>query len=187
MTSNATETTFTTHELAPLPVVVIGAGPIGLAAAANAAERGIPFVVLEAGPDAGAAVGDWAHVRLFSAWRELIDPAARRLLESAGRWTAPDEDSYPTGGEWRETISSRSPTCSTTPPRSRSATAPALSASAAPGRDLMVDSGRDERPVRRPRPDRDRARAAAGQRGGRRLGHVGAPEPVGRRRLPGAR
>ena len=48
------------------PVVIIGAGPIGLAAAANAAERGMDFVVLEAGPDAGAAVGEWAHVRLFS-------------------------------------------------------------------------------------------------------------------------
>ena len=86
----------------PHPVVVIGAGPIGLAAASNAAERGMDFVVLEAGGDAGAAIGEWAHVRLFSAWRELIDPAARRLLEAAGTWTAPDEDAYPTGGEWRE-------------------------------------------------------------------------------------
>ena len=84
------------------PIVIIGAGPIGLAAAANAAERGTDFLVLEAGRDAGAAIGQWAHVRLFSAWRELIDPAARRLLEASGTWTAPDEDAYPTGGEWRE-------------------------------------------------------------------------------------
>ena len=61
---------------ASLPVAIIGAGPIGLAAAANAAERGMDFVVLEAGPDAGAAVGEWAHVRLFSSWSELVDPAA---------------------------------------------------------------------------------------------------------------
>ena len=66
------------------PVVIIGAGPIGLAAAANAAERGLPYVVLEAGPHAGAAVGEWAHVRLFSAWRELVDPVARGLLDAAG-------------------------------------------------------------------------------------------------------
>ena len=97
MTTTATQTTWTTDELTELPVVVIGAGPIGLAAAANAAERGMAFVVLEAGPDAGAAVGEWAHVRLFSAWRELIDPAARRLLEAGGGWTAPDENTYPTG------------------------------------------------------------------------------------------
>ena len=45
------------------PLAIIGAGPIGLAAAANAAERGMDFVVLEAGPDAGAAIGEWAHVR----------------------------------------------------------------------------------------------------------------------------
>ena len=84
------------------PVAIIGAGPIGLAAAAHAAERRLDFVVLESGPVAGAAVGEWAHVRLFSAWRELVDPAARRLLDAAGTWRAPDEDAYPTGGEWRE-------------------------------------------------------------------------------------
>ena len=62
------------------PLAIIGAGPIGLAAAANAAERGMDFVVLESRADAGAAIAEWAHVRLFSAWRELVDPAARRLL-----------------------------------------------------------------------------------------------------------
>jgi hypothetical protein len=84
-----------------LPIVIIGAGPIGLAAAANAAERGMDFVVLEAGADAGSAVGEWSHVRLFSSWSELVDPAARRLLDAAGTWTAPDDKAYPTGGEWR--------------------------------------------------------------------------------------
>ena len=84
------------------PVVIIGAGPIGLAAAANAAERGMDFVVLEAGPYAGAAVGEWAHVRLFSSWSELVDPAARRLLDASKTWTAPDDAAYPTGREWRD-------------------------------------------------------------------------------------
>ena len=37
-----------------LPVVVIGAGPVGLAAAAELAERGLPFRVLEAGGRVGA-------------------------------------------------------------------------------------------------------------------------------------
>ncbi|MEO5873970.1 MAG: NAD(P)-binding protein, partial [Streptosporangiaceae bacterium] len=32
-----------------LPIVVIGAGPVGLAAAAHLVERGLDFLVLEAG------------------------------------------------------------------------------------------------------------------------------------------
>jgi cation diffusion facilitator CzcD-associated flavoprotein CzcO len=82
-------------------LVVIGAGPVGLAAAANAAERGMSFVLLEAGPYAGATVAEWSHVRLFSPWSELVDPAARRLLEQTG-WSAPDDDAYPTGADWRD-------------------------------------------------------------------------------------
>ncbi|MDO7883620.1 FAD-dependent oxidoreductase [Salinibacterium soli] len=83
--------------LRDLPVVVIGAGPVGLAAAAHLAERGIDFVVLEAGAVA-ESVSSWAHIRLFSPWKHLVDPAARRLLESDG-WSAPTESLAPTGGE----------------------------------------------------------------------------------------
>ena len=49
-----------------LPVVVIGAGPQGLAAAAHLVERDQPVLVLEAGESAAAAVSQWGHVRLFS-------------------------------------------------------------------------------------------------------------------------
>ena len=70
-----------TSVAATYPVVVIGAGPAGLAAAANLVERGLDVVVLERGDRAGAAVRGWGHVRLFSRWAELVDPAARRLLE----------------------------------------------------------------------------------------------------------
>jgi thioredoxin reductase len=128
------------------PLVIIGAGPVGLAAAANAAERGLQFVVVEAGMGAGAAVGDWSHVRLFSAWSELIDPAARRLLEATGTWAAPDEARFPTGGEWRTAY--------------LQPLADVLDATAAgsvrygtevtgvgrAGRDLVVDSGRENDP-----------------------------------------
>ena len=58
------------------PVVVIGAGPIGLAAAAHLVERGIDVQVFEAGDDAAASVRQWGHTRLFSPWRHLIDPAS---------------------------------------------------------------------------------------------------------------
>jgi thioredoxin reductase len=81
-----------------LPVVVIGAGPVGLAAAAHLAERGMPFTVLEAGEAPAAAVRQWGHVRLFSPWRYNVDAAARRLLTDAG-WVEPDADVLPTGGQ----------------------------------------------------------------------------------------
>jgi thioredoxin reductase len=81
------------------PVAVVGAGPVGLAAAAHLAERGREFVVLEAGPGIAAAIGEWRQVKLFSPWRYDIDAAARRLLEQAGGWIEPDLDTLPTGGE----------------------------------------------------------------------------------------
>ncbi len=130
----------------PHPVVVIGAGPIGLAAASYAAERGLDFVVLEAGGDAGAAVGEWAHVRLFSAWRELIDPAARRLLQAAGSWTAPDEDAYPTGGEWREQYLHPLADLLAASPGGTVRYGAHVSGVSRAGRDLLVDSGRESDP-----------------------------------------
>ncbi|GGL46906.1 FAD-dependent oxidoreductase [Planomonospora parontospora] len=85
-------------ELDHLPVVVIGAGPVGLAAAAHLATRGLDFLILEAGSRAGASIAQWGHVRTFSPWKYDIDAAARRLLETTG-WTAPDPDWLPTGAE----------------------------------------------------------------------------------------
>jgi thioredoxin reductase len=84
-----------------LPVVVVGAGPTGLAAAAHLVERGLTPLVLEAGAVAGAAVREWHHVRLFSRWGELVDAAAEKLLAPTG-WRAPDPDAYPTGAEWAQ-------------------------------------------------------------------------------------
>lgn len=81
------------------PLVIVGAGPIGLAAATHAHDRGLDAVVLEAGEYAGAAVLEWGHVRLFSSWAELVDPLADKLLTAAG-WTAPTPTAYPTGAEW---------------------------------------------------------------------------------------
>lgn len=80
------------------PVVVIGAGPVGLAAAAHLAERSLDFLVLESGPGVAAAIEEWRHVKLFSPWRYGTDSAARRLLEQAG-WTEPDPGTLPTGGD----------------------------------------------------------------------------------------
>lgn len=81
-----------------LPVIVIGAGPVGLAAAAHLHREGIPFLVLEAGQQAGQSVADWGHVRLFSPWKYLVDDAARAMLADHG-WVAPADDEIPTGAE----------------------------------------------------------------------------------------
>jgi thioredoxin reductase len=81
-----------------LPVVVIGSGPIGLAAAAHLVERGIEPLVLEAGNQPAAAVRSWGHVRLFSPWEYDVDAAAARLLEPTG-WQFPDPTDLPTGAE----------------------------------------------------------------------------------------
>ena len=81
-----------------LPIAVIGAGPVGLAAAAHLVARGEIPIVLETGDRVGAAVRRWGHVRLFSPWRYNVDPIASGMLMKAG-WTMPDPDYLPTGGE----------------------------------------------------------------------------------------
>jgi len=81
-----------------LPVIIIGAGPIGLAAAAHLAERGEDFILLEAENQIGHNVSDWGHVRLFSPWQYNIDKVAARLLTAHG-WEMPEADQLPTGHE----------------------------------------------------------------------------------------
>lgn len=81
-----------------VPIVIIGAGPVGLAAAAHVRERGLTPLVLEAGDTVAATMRTWGHTRLFSPWRYNIDAAARRLLEATG-WQEPDLDVLPTGHE----------------------------------------------------------------------------------------
>src|SRR3954464_2291377 len=81
-----------------LPVAVIGAGPVGLAAAAHLAARGEAFVVLESGASIGSSMLQWGHVRMFSPWRYNVDKTARPLLESSG-WRSPDPNALPTGRE----------------------------------------------------------------------------------------
>ena len=82
-----------------LPVAIIGAGPIGLAAAANLVERGIDFAIYEAGDTVASSMRSWGHIRLFSPWKHLIDPAARRLLEAAGWSEHSDLEAAPSATE----------------------------------------------------------------------------------------
>lgn len=79
-------------------VAILGAGPVGLAAAAHVLERGMEPIVFEAGAQAGHAVRQWGHVRMFSPWQYNVDSAAARLLAVTG-WNSPAPDQYPTGSE----------------------------------------------------------------------------------------
>jgi thioredoxin reductase len=93
-------------------IAIIGAGPVGLAAAAQAVERGMTPIILEQGPAIGHAVRQWAHVPMFSNWAFNIDSAAERLLSATG-WNRPDPDAYPTGGDlvsqYLEPLATRTP------------------------------------------------------------------------------
>ncbi|MER8973606.1 MULTISPECIES: FAD-dependent oxidoreductase [unclassified Mesorhizobium] len=81
-----------------LPVAVIGAGPVGLAAAVHLIARGIPVKVYEAGNAVASNLRDWGHVRVFTPWRYCVDQAARNLLEAHGR-RMPEPEAFPTADD----------------------------------------------------------------------------------------
>lgn len=83
------------------PVAILGAGPVGLAAAAHLSLAGEAFILLEKGSEVAENVKTWQHVRLFSPWQYNVDKAAKQLLLKSG-WTMPEEDVLPTGQEIRE-------------------------------------------------------------------------------------
>ncbi|MGW3045264.1 FAD-dependent oxidoreductase [Kitasatospora sp. NPDC001159] len=124
-----------------LPVLVIGAGPIGLAAAAHLTERGLDALVLEAGPAAASAVREWGHVRLFSTWAELVDPAAEKILAPTG-WTRPEPTAYPTGADWAQLY--LQPLADALGDKIHYNTR--VTGVARAGRDRVVDSGRENQP-----------------------------------------
>ncbi|MFS0866371.1 NAD(P)-binding domain-containing protein [Microbacterium sp. 179-B 1A2 NHS] len=122
------------------PVVVIGAGPQGLAAAAHLVERNVPVLVLEAGHSPAAAVAEWGHVRLFSEWPELVDAAGARLLAAAGR-KAP-RAGFPTGAQWIEKY--LAPLADVLGDRVRYDSR--VTGVSRLGRDRLVDEGRGDQP-----------------------------------------
>ena len=71
-----------TPAISELPIIVIGAGPTGLAAAAHLLDKGATPLVLEAGDRVGANVLSWAHVRMFSPWEFNVD--RRRRADARG-------------------------------------------------------------------------------------------------------
>ena len=127
----------------PKTVAVIGAGPVGLAAAAHLLERGLEPVVLEAGPTVGHAVRQWSHVQTFSPWEFNIDKAADRLLTSAG-WNKPQPDHYPTGAELVEQY--LEPLATRTPLKDRIRTSSRVTGIGRVGFDKVKTKGRETAP-----------------------------------------
>jgi len=124
-------------------VAIIGAGPVGLAAAAHVMEREWCPVVLEAGPEAGHSVRQWQHVQLFSPWEYNVDKAAARLLAPTG-WNSPDPQVYPTGAELLERYIE--PLATRTPLRDVIRTSSRVTAVGRAGFDKAKTKGREAAP-----------------------------------------
>ncbi|HEY5964431.1 MAG TPA: NAD(P)-binding domain-containing protein [Xanthobacteraceae bacterium] len=125
------------------PVAVIGAGPVGLAAAAHLIARNIPVKIYEAGDTVAANVRDWAHVRLFSPWSLNADRAAKALLKRHG-WQEPHGDTMPTGGDLYEAY--LRPLADTPEMRAVIETKATVKAISRQGIGKVVTRGREDRP-----------------------------------------
>src|SRR5260370_17209714 len=124
-------------------VAMIGAGPVGLAAAANILERDMTPVVLEVGPEPAHGVRQWRHVQLFSPWEYNVDKAAGRLLSPTG-WNSPDPRIYPTGAELLERY--LGPLAAKTPLKDVIRTSSRVTAISRLGFDKAKTRGRDQAP-----------------------------------------
>lgn len=80
-------------------VLVIGAGPMGIAAAIGAADRGADVTVLERG-EVGAALRTWGPTRFFSPLHMNLSPRMRELLGDS----MPDPDALLTGAEYADRV-----------------------------------------------------------------------------------
>jgi thioredoxin reductase len=80
-------------------VLVIGAGPMGIAAAIGAADRGHDVTVLER-DEAGASLRTWGPTRFFSPLHMNVSSRMRELLGDA----MPDPDALLTGDEYADRV-----------------------------------------------------------------------------------
>lgn len=94
--NNCCDSSIGENQIKTLPIAIIGAGPVGLAAAAHLAAKNESFFLVEAGSRVGNHILQWSHVRLFSSWKFNIDKVAKQLLEESG-WKAPVMTHLPLG------------------------------------------------------------------------------------------
>ena len=128
-----------------LPIAVVGAGPVGLAAAAHLIERGLPVRLYEAGTTVGASVLDWSHVRVFTPWKYNVDTAAHAILARRG-WVMPPAEDLPTGAELYDDY--LRPLAETTELARVIETGAQVEAISRLGIDKVASNGRRDRPFR---------------------------------------
>ena len=161
-------------------VAIIGAGPVGLAAAAHVARARH-----ESGGARGGACGrsrgrQWGHVRLFSPWEYNIDRAAERLLAAAG-WNSPDPLAYPTGAR----IAGAIPRAAGQPHarcEHHIQTSSRVTAISRIGFDKVKTKGREQAPFEHPLPERRRIEDLRADAVIDASGTWSSPNPAGRKR-----
>jgi thioredoxin reductase len=80
-------------------VLVIGAGPMGIAAAIGAADRGAEVTVIERG-EVGASLRTWGETRFFSPLHMNVSPRMRELLGDV----MPDPEALLTGAQYADRV-----------------------------------------------------------------------------------
>ena len=158
-------------------VAIIGAGPVGLAAAAHVLERGLQPIVLEAGDHVGHAMRQWGHVQLFSPWEYNIDKAAARLLATTG-WNSPEPDQYPTGAEMVERYLEPLAAHAALKPHIR--TSSRVTGISRAGFDKLKTKGRETAPFEIRYQNGQGPEDRQGRCGHRRIRHLAFAEPGGR-------
>jgi thioredoxin reductase len=166
---------------ATLPVVIIGAGPVGLAAAVHLLSRGLTPLVLEAGPAVGAGIRTWGHVRMFSPWEYNLDAPSAALLASHG-WTAPDPTHFPTGRELLQQYLEPLAALPELAPRIRYGAR--VVAVTKPQRDRMKDAGREATPYLVRYEQDGQEHEVLAQAVVDASGTIGRPNPVGAAGIP---
>src|SRR5215213_7132793 len=80
-------------------IIVVGAGPMGIAAAIGALDRGFDVTVLEA-EEIGASLRTWGPTRFFSPFGMNVSPRMAALLDG----TRPPDDALLTGAEFADRV-----------------------------------------------------------------------------------
>lgn len=80
-------------------VIVIGAGPIGLAMGIRLVHHNYSFTILEKGNSVGNNMLQWGGVHLFSNWENSIDPLSLEAIQNRGI-TFPNSKQCPSGKDF---------------------------------------------------------------------------------------